>query len=291
MVSLVIPFVDAFDKLAPVLDNACKLAGSKDWELVLIDNGSQKPFPYKKYEKLVPKGITYIRNETNTGVLPTYKQGFEVSQGDIIAFIHSDVLIHGKDWALRVKRAFKDDRKLGLAGFFGARGIGVDGGRSYSFGNMLGKVWGGCECHEAAYWHHGEPCWATVTPAAILDGLAMIFRRNTLYELVERTDAFGDNRSIFHFYDKILSLKTIQLGYHVGVIDIEIDHFSGATANASEEYKKTAAEWFKKRGLPYDKKNPDQSVYELAEKQMFDEYQQHLPMNVVGNYEYIWSNV
>jgi len=288
MISLVIPFLDAFDKLERCLEVAIKHAGSKDWEIVLIDNGSQNQFDYSKYSKKIP--IRYIRHEENSGVLATYKEGFENATGNIICFIHSDVLLHGSQWVLRVKRAFRNDKELGLAGLFGSRGIGVDGGRSWSISNMQGKEWGKCECHAIAAWHHGEII-SGVHPAVVLDGVGMFFRQEALYQLLEQTDAFADWRSMFHFYDKILSLKTIDLGWHVAVIDIEFDHWSGATANHSKKYKDSAAEWFKKRGLDYDKKNPDLSVYALAEAQMFAEYQQRFPVNVLPNYKYEWRQI
>lgn len=285
MISLVIPFLDAFDKLERCLEVAIKNAGSKSYEIVLIDNGSKKPFDYSRFENKAR--ITYIRNESNTGVLPTYKQGFEHSQGSAICFIHSDVLLHSKGWVQKIKKAFRDDEKLGLLGLFGAKGIGVDGGRSWSMGNLLGKEWGACECHELAAWHHGFPI-SQIEPAIVLDGVGMFFRQDVLYQLIENTDAFAKWRAPHHFYDKILSLKVVDLGYHVGIIDIDFDHWSGATANHSKTYDQTMKDWAKKYGYYLEGEEGDRMVYLAAEKQMFDEFQQRFPANVYEGYIYAW---
>lgn len=287
MISVVIPFCDAFDKLDKTVAALIANKGRyNDFEIVLFDNGSDKLYKYHRFERKVK--FTYHREETNIGVLPVFERALEYCKGDIIMFIHSDVLVHGKDWPIRIKSAFRDDKKLGLLGFFGAKGIGADGGRAWSISNMQGSEWGKCDCHDIAAWHHGELIEG-VHPAVVLDGLAMIFRSETLYGLISRTDAFAPWRAPHHFYDKILSLKTIKLGYHVSVIDIEFDHWSGATVNHSRKYDLLAKSWAKENKKYIAGEEGDRMVYLAAEEQMFKEFNGSLPVNVFGNHRYEWT--
>lgn len=286
-VSLVIPFIEQYDVLIPTIQHAVDNAGS-EFELVLISNN---PLPAKdwsmiekSYDHTYPKTHMVV-NPQNIGVLPTYKQGYEQSEGDIVFYIHSDVLIHEKGWVAQLSKAFEEDPILGLVGIFGARGIGTDGGRMYSMSNMQGKEWGGCECHSIAAYHHGELI-DTLRPSVILDGVGMAWRRETLKKLVDNTDAFAEWRAPHHFYDKILSLKTIENGYRVATIPLAFDHYSGATANRSEIYKKTMGDWLKAHNAPYTEGSEDEGIYQLAEKQMFDEYGKKFPITVDEYYRY-----
>lgn len=285
-VSLVIPYMDQLDVLVPAIENAVNYAG-QEFELVLIDNGSDEPLgalPLSNALHYKTK-VTHIHNLFNIGVLPSFKQGFEESTGDIIFYTHSDVLLWSEDWVAKLVAAFEADPKLGLGGLFGARGIGEDGGRSQCYSNMQGKQWGKCDCHVVAGQHHGDMI-IEVTPATVLDGVGMAFRRETMQRIIDETDMFADWRSLHHFYDKILSLKTIDLGYHVAVIPLEFDHFSGATAVRSTRYPESVRTWLDRQGIIYEQGHEDQAIYDLAESQMFKEYRQYFPITVSADYQY-----
>lgn len=287
-VSLVIPFIDQYDVLHPALRNASMHAGSP-FELILIDNGSDVPLDRGELAFGAHVDVKLIRNKHNIGVLPSFKQGYEESTGDIIFYTHSDVLLWSEDWVRQLTDAFQVDDRLGLGGLFGARAIGEDGGRSQCYSNMQGREWGKCSCHAIAGQHHGDMI-TEVTPATVLDGVGMAFRRETMRRIVEDTDMFADWRSPFHFYDKSLSLKTIKVGYRVAVIPLEFDHFSGATSVRSGKYKESMRPWLKKHGIPFEEGGEDQAVYNLAEKQMFDEFRAAFPITVSSNYEYFSRN-
>lgn len=276
MISLIIPYIDQFDVLVPAIDTATQNAKAP-FELVLIDNGSAAALDIEP--------DVSIRNEHNIGVLQTFKQGYENAKGDILLFIHSDVLIHSDNWVAELETAFERDSKLGLAGFFGARAIGEDGGRMDSMSNMLGKVWGKCDCHPIAGYHHGRVI-KDIQAATVLDGLGMAFRREAMKRLIEETDMFAQWRSLHHFYDKILSLKVIGLGYHVAVVPMEFDHFSGATAVRSKAYPESVRDWLRTNNIEFKKGHEDQAIYDLAEKQMFDEYRDKFPITVDASYNY-----
>lgn len=286
MVSVVIPYIVENEQQADIVHRCFGLANQfalSDTEVIGIDNGSTYSgdnHPYLRW------AIHY--NKENTGVLATFKQGYELATGNIICFIHSDVLLHEPGWDKRISDTFEADPQLGLAGLFGATGIGTDGGREFSMSNMLGKEWGKCTCHSQAALHHGA-LETGVKPAAVFDGVGLFFRRETLRQLVETTDMFDDWRAPHHFYDRIMSCKVAALGWHMAVIGIGFDHWSGATANASEVYNKTASEWLGKHLGKGFWRTPDSAIYQIAEQQFFKEFRHRLPLRVGGDYSYRWQ--
>lgn len=288
MISLVVPFIADTEESKQILNKcleyARRNASTDDIELVLIDNGSDErlaqwpEFPSE----------TYLRHEQNQGVLTTFKQGLQVSSGDIICFIHSDVLLHEPGWDARIQKAFDDDPKLGLAGLFGARGVAPDGGRIGAASHMLGAEWGITELRPAAL-HHGM-LMTEIMPAAVLDGVGMFFSRAALRDMADNTDIFADWRAPHHFYDRIMPLKMIELGYHVAVIGIQFDHWSGATANSSDKYMELAERWCDEQGHDYNGVGWDDTVYWVAERQWRAEYATRLDCTVDDNYNYSWRH-
>src|SRR5207253_9726635 len=107
---------------------------------------------------------------------------------------------------------------------FGARGVHPDGGREGCMSHMLGREWGKTEGAQPAALHHGE-LMTGVSPAVVFDGVGLSFRRSTLQDLAYNTDTFADFRPMHHWYDRILSLKTLDRGYHMAVIVIQFDHW------------------------------------------------------------------
>ena len=256
-VSLVISFISQYKYLLRTIEVAKQNAGA-DFELVLIDNGS-----------IEPRDIecdNLVRNDFNTGVVQPYRQGFDESVGGIIFYIHSDVLLHESNWVDKLTATFEVDPKIGCVGLFGASGIGIDGGRLDPFSNMLGREWGGCRCHNSTALHHGRLITET-TPAVVLDGLGMAFTREAMSLLITDTDMFEESRSRHHFYDKIMPLKVISLGYRVAVTPLAFDHLGGVTSGQLDC-------------------NEDQALFDLAKQQMFTEFGNQFPITVDSGYNY-----
>ena len=284
-ITVVIPFIGQRDITTQCLESLVKNSTTNPHYL-LIDNGSYT-FNDKDLEAIGIKNYTYVENKKNTGVLPTFKQALSYVKEGVLCFMHNDALIHEKGWDKRVSDAFDQDSQLGLVGLLGARAVMPDGGRMGVMSHMLGAVWGKTEVQPAAV-HHGE-LMTGIAPASVLDGVGMFFRRDTLVELDEKTDAFWDIRAPHHFYDRVLTLKCIDADWRVAVIGIQFDHWSGATANQSEKYHEFGAKWCDKMSLPLIDGNADLTIYKFAEQQFFDEWQQRLPLTVEGDYQYRWG--
>lgn len=288
VITLVVPCIVENERSADVLaecrNTLKRNQGDQSTEFIFIDNGS-----LGSGVSALAESDRVIRNATNYGVLHTFKQGYEAATGDVIAFIHSDVLIHEPNWDLKMQAAFARDPKLGLAGLFGGKGLHPGGGRENCFSNMRGLKWGKCGCHDPAGLHHGK-ITTEITPCVMFDGVGLFFRKSVLKHLVEETDAFAAWRAPHHFYDRILSLKVAAAGWRLAVLPLAFDHLCGATAGMSKVYKASALEWLTERGHKLKEGQiPDQAIYNVAEAQFFAEWSERLPLRVDEEYRYRWG--
>lgn len=255
-----------------------------DVEVLIIDNGSDTVYQYSGINHDdVP--IKYIRHDKSIGVYPTFwdAQANGISTGHIVAFFHSDLIICDDDWDMEIVRAFEQHPKMGLLGFIGSNEIDSAGGRGLgTTSNFMGEVypdvksgriWKGSPAHV-----HGKVSNG-FSNAAVVDGCAMVFRRNVLEGIAQRM-GFPPH----HFYDKLLSCEVREKGYTVGVLGIACDHISGQTVNQENNYQTMAEEWCR-ANLPESKFvgeaghwSWDMTVYAEAERQWLHEYrdQKHL---------------
>ena len=281
--SIIIPAVNGQEileeSLQLILDNSVT-----NPEIILIDNGSQNILEYENEKQ----NIKIIRNEKNIGNYPTFKQGLELSSGDIIAYLHSDLFIEERGWDQRVLDSFRDYPKLGLLGFVGSNEIDGLGGRgSGTRSNMQGQLHGGFQGSKAS--DHGIVTFS-YNKGAVVDGCSMIFRRESLERI-----GFRENFPLHHFYDRLMSCQILEAGYEVAILGIAFDHISGVTSNTSSEYQEITNQWFKENynvselseflNIPgikefmikrYGKEDIphswDEANYWLAEKMFLEEY-------------------
>lgn len=192
--------------------NLYSLADSpKELDVIVIDGNSDPPYIPTQQELVLQK-------PENTGVLDAYKFGMQYAVGDILVWIHNDVLLWENAWDTRVITAFQTDSKLGLAGLFGGRGVSLDGGRGHPESNMIGKEWG---THGG---YHGQ-ILTTQHPAVVFDSLCLMFRREALEQV-----GIDERIPVCHWYDRILTLDILIAGWHCATIGISFDHFGGGTS-------------------------------------------------------------
>lgn len=276
--SIVFPVMNQHDLASACIDMAMQnLSGDNEVELVILDNGSDEEF--KWFAGLMNEHIkvTNVRYHKSIGVYPTFWDGLNNSTGDIIAFFHSDLVVSEKGWDERVIKAFEEDPTIGLMGFIGSHEIDTSGGRGLgTISNFQGgevyyqhgetkKVWKGSPAHV-----HGKTD-SGLSRAAVVDGCAMIFRKECLESIKQRED-FPPH----HFYDRLLSCETMELGFHVVVLGIACDHISGQTVNQEPKYQDMAYDWALKNlhltWVPKEGTNWDSVIYHEAERQWLSEY-------------------
>ena len=251
-------------------------------EIIVLDNASDPAFTL---ETTYPRDVKVWRFDQNHGVYPMFWKALECLDinkidADVVAFLHSDLMLCEQGYDKRILQAFEDNPKLGLVGFVGSDEIDQAGGRGAgttsnfqgmqhqhqsAHGNL--SVWNGSGAQAHGKRNDG------LTKAAVVDGCAMVFRRSVLEQIKQRPE-FPPH----HFYDRLLSCETRELGYEVAVLGIACDHISGQTVNAEDAYALMAKDWALKnikdwagvtnaQGVSWDT-----VIYQEAERQWLAEY-------------------
>lgn len=221
--TLAIPFYNSLHDVKGIL-GLLKFVTSANVDWLIIDNGSTDPIDSFFTNTLRPKRLQYVRNPQNIGMVKTYQQIFSLAQTDLVAVIHNDVFIYQKNWDQAVAKAFQTIPKLGCLGFFGAAGCGPIGERIHD-PEFAGQMAGASNLLEAK--QHGRQFARGFTPAAILDGFAMVFSRPFLKD----SGGLDQRYHYHHLYDRDLPLTALSLGYKNVILPIPCHHQSGVTAN------------------------------------------------------------
>lgn len=246
----------------------------RPFDLIVLDNASDSEF------KTSFPDVDIVRSDIKFGPYQSFWNGLNVSDSDILAFFHSDLFVYDKDWWRKVENEFDKNPKLGLIGFVGSNEIDGSGGRGLgTVSNFQGKrtirtMGFQGDQRQIQYWEgspaevHGKRTSGFIK-AAVVDGCAMIFRREVLEKI-----RFRENFPPHHFYDRLLSCEVQELGYEVGVLGVEFDHISGQTANQEQSYQDFAREWATKHRITPGGlgTNWDTILYQEAEKQWLTEY-------------------
>lgn len=217
----------------------------------VIDNGSETPLNLNS-----SLADDLIRNESNVGMIESLQQAKDNCTADILAFFHSDLLIHEGGWDAKIIQAFESDPRLGLLGVVGGSVAASNGGRA----NVL--------CSFRNGHAHGQQTPPGVHPAVLLDGCCMIFRREAMNAIPD------DGFPAHHFHDKDWSVQMIMNGYRVGVIQLDCEHLGGRTSCQPE-----CQESFKKWG-------GEQAIYEASERRYLQKWGAMLPIRVDAAYNY-----
>jgi GT2 family glycosyltransferase len=193
-----------------------------DVGLCVVDNGSSDgtiQFLQRYVFRHFP-ARNLIQNATNQGIFIGYNQGWQSIMADCYAFIHNDFFIYQPCWNQAILQIYQDNPWVGLIGFAGSRTAERDGGRSPPYSNLL----------EAEA--HGERI-AGVRSCAVLDGMGMIARRR----LLEQIGGFDEDYPKHHYYDKDLSMASLNAGWVNVVSAVFCHHWSGVTSNTISEVR------------------------------------------------------
>lgn len=276
-ISIIIPVVDQHELTDKALDHLITNAEG-DLDIIIVDNDSEMPYREETwYYRDTSDTIRVIRNDKNPGVYASYLQGMQAAKHNIVLWMHNDVLIHEYGWDTRILREFENDPRLGIAGFFGGRMVGMDGGRGHPEGNLLGKVWG----QNIA--QHGHLLTDT-HPAVVFDSLAMIVRRDVFYAIDVPYVA------PHHWFDRIMTLWFLSKGYHALTIGIAFDHYGGGTSvGKANRHGSFVQEWCESKGLTLDQ-NWDHTLYQYGYTFFREQWKNKFPVSVDKNHNVTWGH-
>jgi glycosyltransferase involved in cell wall biosynthesis len=172
--------------------------------------------------------IVIDNSQNQYSIYSAYNHGIEQSRGDIICFLHDDVLWHTPQWGDFVQRFFNGKPQAGLLGIAGTR-----------LKTRIPSAWWHAPRHllamqliqhlphnETRLENTGFEREAEVEVVAI-DGVCMFMRRSCGLKM--KTAATG-----FHCYDLYLSLACRARGFRIYVTkNLLLEHFSKGTLNNS----------------------------------------------------------
>lgn len=226
MISLII--CSSFKDISKILKTNIELTSGCNYELIVIDNSTNK-----------------------YSIFSAYNEGIRRAKGDILCFMHEDILYRTVDWGKKIEDHFSDST-IGLLGFAGSHFL--PSVPSYWFNspfisehnltNDNGKI---IECTKTEFFSS-----KTVVDAVACDGFCFFIRKD-LFSSVKFDEDYYPG---FHFYDMDICMQVLNSGSRVCLCsDVLIEH-----------------EW---------SENPQKKGMELFEKNQqlfFDKWKSHFPI-------------
>lgn len=222
--------------------------------VIFVDNGS-KPKLRDWIIGLESQDFV-IRNEENVGLLQAVNQIYKIAkdyQADYVFYTHNDVMIYEKGWNKKIERIINQANeeakilghvgKVGVAGFYGAKGIGTnDIYRSpYSMQQMIRlENVSNCNRMDANHGYRNIRS-GEYEDVAVMDGFSLIVS----VELLNRLGGFDRSYPPHHMYDNDICLESLDKGYRNIVIACDAQHLGGRTdvgENWNEPFGKSKAQ-------------------------------------------------
>lgn len=233
--ALVIPVLNHKEETLACLKSFKETAsGWDDLEVLIVDNGSRPP----AYGWGIPEeDCSMVLYPENRGVLQAHQEGYESTKADYIYYSHNDATMFEKGWDDKILATIalaeaESGERVGVAGFFGAKGIGTpDIYRSPYQMRQLAR--NGCvsSCHRMDAVHGHRPVNEDYELVTVLDGFSLIVSR----DLLTLTGGFDMNLPQHHQYDNNVCLDSIDCGFINIVIPMDAFHHGGVT-DVSEDW-------------------------------------------------------
>lgn len=200
--------------------SSLKARQKNDNRYIIVDNGSTPPV--REWLIGLSGDDIVIRNDENVGLPKALNQARVVSKADYIFNTHSDIYMFEQDWDEKVAQAIEEAGNVGVAGFFGAMGIGTSDiyHSPYLMQQMVrtNTISGNrCKLNPAI---HGQMQFSQLwLQCAVLDGFSLICKKELKF--------WQD--SVHHCYDNQIALESIDRGLKNICINLDVDHLGGKT--------------------------------------------------------------
>ena len=166
--------------------------------------------------------LVVVDNSTNKySIFQAYNEGVKRVNGDLLCFMHEDVLFRSSDWGTTIEKHFDDDEQIGLIGFAGPHFLPDTPMYWYSSPFVsqrnLNNDQGIVEEHFHEDWFNGEG----LIEAVAVDGFCF-FVRKSLFDRISFDDKTYKG---FHMYDMDICMQVIEAGSKVCVCrDVLAEH-------------------------------------------------------------------
>lgn len=270
-----VPILNQPEVSQKFLDTLRDNEGESKPPIYIVDNGSD---PYVRSWLLgLREGDQVIRNGENEGVVKALNQIYALASktgADYIFYTHNDVMVYEKGWDDKIARILEQENakgtKVGVAGFYGAKGIGTpDLYKTPYIIHQLIRLENVSNCNRMDPVHGYRPIkhGQEVEDVAVMDGFSLIVS----VELLDKIGGFDRNYPPHHMYDNDICLESLDKGYRNIVISMDAQHLGGRTdvgENWNAPFNKSKAEIHADaHPIFYNKWNPGQvaaGVHKIA---------------------------
>ena len=231
LISILIPNKDQVETLDQCLRSIKEKTDYSHYEIVIIENNSEKEETFRYYEKISSDKIRVIRWEKEFNYSAINNFGVRHAKGDYLLFLNNDIEVIHSDW-LSEMVSHCQRKEVGIVG---ARLYYPDdtiqhGGIIVGIGGVAGSVFVGLPRGYSGYMHKAA---LQLDLSAVTAACMMMKRR-----VFEETGGFEEKLKVA-FNDVDLCLKTRERGYLV-VYDpyVEMYHYESKTRGAEDTKEK-----------------------------------------------------
>ncbi|MFA5889080.1 MAG: glycosyltransferase [Candidatus Paceibacterota bacterium] len=223
-------------------------------EILVVDNGNDfiaEPIPLKSNVHLK----VVHPEEGNIGVYPVFDYGIRHTEGEIILFMHNDLILNENGFDILLKYVFAKNKDFGLVGFVGSDEINENGGRGWGTTSNLEKK---TYTYKDKTWT-GPPAelfgskFDGLTNAVFIDACSMAIRRSTWEKIGFRKDFPISS----HSHDRLTCMQVLEAGQRIAVLGVACDHMDGQTRfyPIDKKYPNAYQIWCEKNNIPKVFKN------------------------------------
>ena len=215
-VSIVIPVFNQLEYTHACLVSLQVVEEQTRFEIIIVDDCSTD-----RTAEVLPEvdGITYLRNERNSGFVASSNRGAQKARGKYLVFLNNDTLVK-PGWLIALLDTFKEERRAGIVG---SKLLYPDG-RLQEAG---GIVW-----QDASGWNYGKfddpgkPEYNYLRDVDYCSAAALMVPK----ALFESVGEFDSRYAPGYYEDTDLAFKVRQAGYRVLYQPLsEVIHCEGAT--------------------------------------------------------------
>ncbi|MCH5307593.1 MAG: glycosyltransferase [Prevotella sp.] len=197
--------------------------------------------------------IIHIDNSNRKyGICSAYNEGVRRSKGDILCFMHEDILYHSSGWG-KIVENFMQDYKVGMLGVAGSAIVSNVSDWRFGGYQFVHIVQGYQTLSNPPYYYTKGIEWDTEESpkrVVIIDGCWFCLRKESFIKDMLWFDE--ETFRGFHLYDSDISMQVNKTGKHIYICsNIIIEHFSKGiyTFDFKDGLSKFLRKW--KDDLPY----------------------------------------
>lgn len=183
--------------------------------------------------------VVIDNSSSNYSIFQAYNEGVACSKGEILCFMHDDVLFRTGCWGKSIENHFREDERIGLIGFAGTHFLPDTPMYWYSSPFVsqrnLNNDQGVVEEHFHEEWFGKRQMIEVVA----VDGFCFFVRRELFNSIAFDDDAYKG----FHLYDMDICMQVLKAGYKVCVCrDVLAEH----CWSERMQFSKTGGELFER---------------------------------------------